>query len=112
MARLCFVSHDPDIFINEDALMFPVRIEEEKAFRAAKPPRRDGMQASVIQEFNRLHTIEELLERHGYTKNGKRYIRPGGTTPSVQLGGGKATHSSNDPLNNGHTYDAFEVQSL
>ena len=110
VARLCFVSYDPDIFVRMTAEPFPVEIESERAFRAATPRAREEKQVSVIEAFNRRHTIEEMLKRHGYAPRGRRYIRPGGSTPSVQVSDGKSFHhSSNDPLHGPHLIDPFDV---
>jgi hypothetical protein len=55
---------------------------------------------SVIDQFNHTHTIETILERHGYRKHGsKRYIRPGGENSSVLILDGKSLHfNTNDAL--------------
>jgi hypothetical protein len=55
---------------------------------------------SVIDQFNTAHTIETILERHGYRKQGhRRYIRPGGDNSSVLILDGKSLHfNTNDAL--------------
>ena len=67
--------------------------------------------ASVIGAFNAAHSVEEMLEQHGYKLRGDRYARPGGSSPSVTiLDGGSFHHSSNDPLRcDEHTQDAFSI---
>jgi putative DNA primase/helicase len=72
--------------------------------------------ASVIDAFNKAHEIERVLEQHGYTPCGDRYVRPGGESPSVSVKDGRSCHfSSNDPLNDGRVksgvgvHDAFDV---
>ena len=71
---------------------------------------------SVIEQFNRAHQIDTLLEHNGYTRCGERLVRPGGKSPSVSIKDGKSCHfSSNDPLNDGKVrsgigvHDAFDV---
>ncbi len=67
--------------------------------------------SSVIEAFNRAHTIEEMLENHGYAKaRGGRYIRPGGHSASVSVHDGRSCHwSTNDPLNDGKLRDGMGV---
>jgi hypothetical protein len=60
-----------------------------------------GSGESVIDRFNAAHTIESILERHGYRPegNGRRYIRPGGERSSVLILDGKSLHfNTNDAL--------------
>jgi len=68
-------------------------------------------QASVIDAFNRVHSIDAILEGHGYAKGRTgRHMRPGGTSESVSVKDGRTYHwSSNDPLNDGKAHDAFDV---
>ena len=70
----------------------------------------------VIQQFNAAHAIDLLLETHGYTKLGDRFVRPGGKSASVSIRENRSCHfSSNDPLNDGKVksgvgiHDAFDV---
>jgi len=72
--------------------------------------------ANVIGQFNEAHPIDALLESHGYTRLGDRFVRPGGKSPSVSVKDGRSVHfSSNDPLNDGKVksdigiHDAFDV---
>jgi P4 family phage/plasmid primase-like protien len=71
---------------------------------------------NVIDQFNQAHPIDGLLEAHGYTRDGERYVRPGGKSASVSVKDGRSCHfSSNDPLNDGRVksgigvHDAFDV---
>jgi hypothetical protein len=59
-----------------------------------------GQNGSVIDRFNQEHTIEQVLERHGYRREQeRRYIRPGGERSSVVIVNGKSVHyNTNDPL--------------
>jgi hypothetical protein len=110
VARLCFVSWDPSILVRVNAADFGEEIERQKAMKNAKPRERAQKQGSVIEGFNRAHSIEEMLEKHGYTRRGNRYVRPGGSSPSVQINGGKSFHhSSSDPLHGEHLVDPFDV---
>ncbi len=70
----------------------------------------------VIGQFNTAHAIDALLEQHGYTKSGDRFVRPGGTSASVSVKDGRSCHfSSDDPLNDGKVksgvgiHDAFDI---
>jgi hypothetical protein len=71
---------------------------------------------SVIDAFNAAHPIDALLEAHGYTRRGHRFIRPGGKSASVSVKESRSCHfSSNDPLNDGRVksgigvHDAFDL---
>lgn len=66
---------------------------------------------SVIEVYNSVVPIIEALEQHGYTRAGARYKRPGGKSASVTIldGGRSYHHSSNDPLSDGYSHDAFDV---
>jgi len=59
--------------------------------------------AGVIDAYNAAYTVDDLLDRYGYTQgNHGRYIRPGGKSESVGTKDGHSCHwSSNDPLNDG-----------
>jgi len=54
----------------------------------------------VIGAFNQAHTIEDVLEQHGYTcERPGRYKRPGGERSSVLISDGRSTHfNTNDSL--------------
>jgi hypothetical protein len=55
---------------------------------------------SVIAAFNQAHTIEQVLEAHGYRlEKPGRYIRPGGERSSIIVRDGRSVHfNTNDPL--------------
>jgi putative DNA primase/helicase len=86
---------------------------QEKRAREATPKPRiggDGQQGSVIDAFNAAHSIEEMLERYGYTRKGSRYVRPGGKNPLTVIINGKSYHhSSDDILKTGHLVNPFDV---
>jgi P4 family phage/plasmid primase-like protien len=69
--------------------------------------------------FNQNHSVKAVLERHGYTRTGERFIRPGGKSASVSVKDGRSCHlSSNDPLNDGKVrsgigiHDSFDVFTI
>lgn len=71
-----------------------------------------GRSDSVIDRFNKTYTITDMLEATGHTRSqGGRWSRPG----KPDSGGVWVTgdlsyhHSSNDPLNDGHAHDAFDL---
>lgn len=85
--------------------------EIERAKTAASPRRTNPDARSVIEAYNRDTPIRDALAKHGYTPAyGGRYNRPGGETASVLVGENRSFHfSSNDPLNDGHQQDAFNL---
>lgn len=67
-----------------------------------------------IGQFNREHTVEELLKQYGYKKRGKRFLSPtssSGLAGVVLLDDGQYcySHHASDPLNDGHKHDAFDL---
>lgn len=92
----------------------------EKAIKR-REQKRKTMQvegSSVIDAYNEANGIIEELQSHGYQKCGRsRMIRPEAEKDSepgvvffergsIQI---SFHHSTNDPLNNGHAHDAFDV---
>lgn len=74
-----------------------------------------GPGGSVIEAFNRAHDVEQLLERHGYKRRGKKWLFPASSTglPGVTVSEGRVfSHHAADPLANGHQNDAFDVFCL
>ncbi len=68
--------------------------------------------ASVIEQFNEQHTVEEVLEHAGYTRKGKRWVSPhshSGTPGIVEIEGRIYCHHADDPLHTGHALDAFDA---
>jgi hypothetical protein len=91
--------------------------ERERANKAPKPnrpARTDGQ--SVIEAFNNANALPDVLRSCGYTPAfAGRWNRPGGETAGVILSPDqrRSFHfSSNDPLNDGHQHDAFDVFRL
>lgn len=84
--------------------------------QAAKAPvkrreaNRDG-HGDIIGKFNAAVPIRDMLRRAGYTPRGERFVRPGGKSASVVvLDESRSFHfSSNDPLNDRHSHDAFDL---
>ena len=80
-----------------------------KAAQAA-PGQRDP-----IVEFNAAHDLEDILQANGYTRKGRRWLRPGsdsGIPGLVVFDGadGKLCYSHGaDELNDGVAHDAFDV---
>jgi P4 family phage/plasmid primase-like protien len=76
----------------------------------AWPRPRPYPRTSVIDAYNEICPIEEVLSSHGYYVDGKRAIRPGGVNTSITINNGRSFHHhTNDPLSNGRWHDAFEV---
>ncbi|MGV6473488.1 bifunctional DNA primase/polymerase [Azotobacter vinelandii] len=70
---------------------------------------------SVIEAFNRAHDVEQLLERHGYQRRGRKWLFPASGTglPGITVSEGRVfSHHAADPLANGHQNDAFDVFCL
>jgi hypothetical protein len=85
---------------------------------APLPPNRNGNGADsgVIGAFNERFEVSAILERNRYEKRGTRFLAPDSTTglPGVHIfdGGRCYSHHANDPLNDGHSHDAFDVFRL
>ena len=54
-------------------------------FNPEPASRGDGARPNVIAAFNQVHPVEDLLESHGYTRRGERWISP---TSASGLAGG------------------------
>jgi hypothetical protein len=87
----------------------------QRGFNPEPAPRGSGARPDVITAFNQAHGVEELLESHGYTRRGKRWISPtssSGLAGAVILDGRVYSHHVSDPLADGHAHDAFDVFRL
>ena len=64
-----------------------------------------------IEKFNAENPIEEVLERTGHKRQGERWVRPGGDSPSIAILNGVKTfhHSADDPLHDDKPHDAFDL---
>jgi putative DNA primase/helicase len=83
-----------------------------QTFHPEPAPRGDGARPNVIAAFNAVHTVEEMLEAHGYTRRGKRWMSPtssSGLPGTVILDGRVYSHHASDPLADGHAHDAFDL---
>lgn len=69
--------------------------------------------ASVIDAYNASVRIEDALTAAGYTRKGRRFIRPGGDAPSVTIFTDSNTsyhHNTSDPLySEEHACSPFDV---
>ena len=86
-----------------------------QTFRPELPPRGFGARPNVIAEFNRVHSVEDLLKEHDYTPKGKRWLSPtssSGLAGVTILDGRVYSHHASDPLADGHAHDAFDVFRL
>lgn len=98
-----------------DALLGDARKATEALKKSSKP--RSGQSGNVIGAFNAAHDVGAILERHGYLPRGrKRWLYPASTSgmPGVRLLPGSSpdrVYSSHgdDPLNDGHAHDAFDL---
>lgn len=88
----------------------------EGVFKPKPAPRGAGARPGVIAAFNRVHTVEELLEAHKYKRRGNRWISPTSSTGlagAVILDDGKVySHHTSDPIADGHAHDAFDVYRI
>jgi len=81
-------------------------------FNPEPAPRGGGARPNVIAAFNATHSVEELIEAHGYTRRGNRWMSPtssSGLAGVVILDGRVYSHHGSDPLADGHTHDAFDL---
>lgn len=72
-------------------------------------------QRDPVAEFNQAHSLESLLESHGYRRKGRRWLRPGSESgiPGVTLlEGGFCYSHGGDALNDGHKHDAFDLYRI
>ena len=82
--------------------------------------RKPAPDRSMIASFNESVSLPDLLERHGYVRQGTRYLAPTSTsgTPGVTLFQDADaplrcySHHASDTLADGHAHDAFDVYRL
>jgi hypothetical protein len=90
-------------------------LSKKKMQAAPLPPNRnrDSANAGVIGAFNETYDLMAILERNGYERRGNRFLAPDSTTgiPGVHIfeNGRCYSHHANDPLNDGHCHDPFDV---
>lgn len=70
----------------------------------------------IIDKFNNVYSVIEILEFNGYKRKGKRWLSPTSSSgiPGVVVFDceGKTrcfSHHASDPLNDGHAHDAFDL---
>jgi hypothetical protein len=105
----------PDTLRTFDPLYEPPK---PKAPPKSAEPTHQG-ERNPVAEFNATHDLEILLERHGYRRKGRRWLRSGSESgiPGVTILEGKGgallcySHGGDD-LNDGHAHDAFDVFRL
>jgi hypothetical protein len=97
----------------------PMMQEVSPWYEPPKPKVQNTPQAKghgIISAFNDAVSVEEILERNGYRRDGQKYISPSsrtglagvvifrdGDTPRCY------SHHASDELNDGHSHDAFDV---
>lgn len=82
VSRICFVSHDPELFATDDAPVLPYPPPAPKVAKEFTPPPRAGGDLSPGDDFilRGGPTVPALLEAHGWTHlRGKYWCRPGKT---------------------------------
>ncbi len=79
VSRICFVSHDPELFEADDAQVLPY--PPQAPAKTYTPPKPTGQSdLTPIEDFNLRGgaTIPDLLKKHGWTHlRGKYWCRPG-----------------------------------
>ncbi|MCX7108687.1 MAG: bifunctional DNA primase/polymerase [Proteobacteria bacterium] len=81
---------------------------------SAGKPKLEGERDSIA-EFNQSHALEDVLAANGYTRKGKRFIRPGSDSglPGVNLLDEGCCYSFGaDALNDGRKHDAFDTYRI
>ena len=99
----------------DELLAEAARIDE--ATKSAAKPRETGKQsASVIGAFNNAHDVGAILEQFGYQRRrGNRWLWPGSTSGAAGVhllpdSNPQRVYSFHgDPLNDGHSHDAFDL---
>lgn len=83
VSRICFVSHDPEAFVADNAELLPAidpaKKPKPKEFKP-KPVHVPGQPVSTIDDYNMrgAQEVPELLEKHGWKKAHRNYwTRPG-----------------------------------
>ena len=82
VSRICFVSHDPELFAADDAPVLPYPPSAPKVVKEFTLPPRAGSDLSPGDDFNLRGgpSVPALLEAHGWTHlRGKYWCRPGKT---------------------------------
>jgi hypothetical protein len=81
VSRLCFVSFDPDIYINEDAVLLPPLPAEPKPERESNAPADISVRQEIAIEFESLGAIEWDSETHGFLSCPGKHLHTTGNGP-------------------------------
>jgi len=118
-AKIPTLSDEQAQFLLETAQSLDEMPLSKKQMQSAPlPPNRngDGADSGVIGTFNERFEVSAILERNRYEKRGSRFLAPDSTTglPGVHIfdNGRCYSHHANDPLNDDHAHDAFDVFRL
>ena len=73
--------------------------------------------ASLIEQFNASHRVEELLDQAGYVRKGKKWLCPNshsGIAGVIVFHDDNVvfSHHHDDPLSDNHTHDPFSIYCL
>jgi len=69
VARICYESYDPNIYINNDAMVFDMKVEVDPTNYKPKKPER------IIKDFNEIYkNIVLWLEKHQQYSDGNKYV--------------------------------------
>ena len=88
------------------------QLERAQKAKVKRLTRNNNVAQDIIGQFNEQIPMAVMLHRAGYTASGDRFIRPGGSSPSVVVFDDPQRsfhHSSNDPLHGPHAHDSFSI---
>jgi hypothetical protein len=73
LSRLCFVSADPEMYLNENAEVYSVDVsyKPDEYFKYASPAERDGYRVSDSLEYI-FSKVKEWTDKHGHFVKGNR----------------------------------------
>lgn len=80
VSRLCFISHDPEAFVADDAEPLPHAPEAPSADFLPPGLKDFSGDNQPGDDYDRRHTLTELLIKHGWSKCPGGYTRPGKTS--------------------------------
>ena len=86
--------------------------KKQRTARQALRPRGTSSGHSIIERFNHVFQLEQILEYHGYVKKGRNYLSPDSSSgiPGVKFfDNGKAYCFHNDILSEGGVIDPFQA---
>lgn len=113
VSRICFVSHDPEAFIADDAVPIPYPPPKPQEFH----PRALGLDDRPGDAYDKSGHITELLTKHGWHKDaGKNWTRPGkdsGVSASLDHVPGRFhVFTSSTQFEANHTYKYWHVYAI